>query len=293
MRSLRNALLIAGLAGAGLGYAQVPDVKIKAEFRAMYRSVRGEDSSLRWYDWTGRPSVVEIELALEPGYRAYVAERFQKIAGDPDDEQLDQYYIEDPGLWRIGKQAIPFGLGRILNEKARGARGDTSFLLGSQEIAGAVFDNGQDRLRGASVRIGNRIGASIEVGNNIAAQGSALSVLRKPEDSPGLGRGYRLAIGAHFRRSWGLYSLEAEGVALRNGHTALDKTRDISDIQFTLRADNRRSVSVAWTRDWRDTANFLRATGRFVLHRNVAIEPMVRLRNGRIFDAAITSVIKF
>lgn len=293
MRSLRSAFLIGGLAVAVSAFAQVPDVKIKAEFRAMYRSVRGEDSSLRWYDWTGRHSIVEIELGLEPGYRAYVAERFQRIAGDPDGEQLDQYYIEDPGLWRVGKQQIPFGIGRLLNEKARGARGDTSFLLGSQEITGSVFDNGQDRLRGASLRIGNRIGASLEVGSNIAAQASALSMLRKPEDSPGLGRGYRLAVGAHFRRSWGLYSVEAEGVALRNGHTALDTPKDVSDIQFTLRADNRRSVSLGWTRDWRDTANFLRATGRFVLHRNVAIEPMLRLRNGRVFDAAITSVVKF
>lgn len=259
----------------------------------MYRSVRGEDSSLRWYDWTGRHSVVEIELALEPGYRAFVSERFQKIRGDADDEQLDQYYIEDPGLWRVGKQAIPFGLNRVLNEKGRGARGDTSFLIGYQEITGAVFDNGRDRLRGASLRVGNRIGASLEIGENIAAQGSALTVLRKPEDAPGLGRGYRLAIGTHFRRAWGLYSVEFEGVALRNGQTALDEAMDVTDLQFTLRADSRRSLSFAWSRNWRDTANFLRATGRFVIHRNIALEPMVRLRNGRVFDAAITSVIKF
>lgn len=287
----RLAFLV--LAVATLGPAQVPDVKIKVEFRPMYRSVRGEDSSLRWYDWTGRHSVAEIELSLEPGYKVYFSERFQKIPGDVDNEQLDQYYIEDPGLWRVGKQAIPFGLNRILNEKARGARGDTSFLLGSQEISGAVFDNGSDRLQGAALRIGSRIGASIEIGNNIAAQGSALTLLRKPEDAPGAGRGYRLAAGSHIRRTWGQYSMEAEAVFLRNGHTNLDQDADISDLMFTLRPDNRRAVSIGWTRNWRDSENFLRATGRFVLHRNIALEPMIRFRNGRIFDAAITTVVKF
>lgn len=290
---MKSSAFLLLLALGTLAQAQIPDVKIKVEFRPTYISTRGADSSLRWYDWTGRHSVAEIELGLEPGYRAYFAERFQKIPGDVDNEQLDQYYVEDPGLWRVGKQAIPFGLNRILNEKARGVRGDTSFLLGSQEISGAFFDNGQKRLRGAVIRVGNRIGASLEVGNNIAAQGSALTLLRKPEDAPGSGRGYRLAIGTHFRRSWGKYSLEAEGVALRNGHTALDESADISDLFFTFRADNRRSVSLGWTRDWRDTDNFLRATGRFVMHRNVALEPMVRIRNGRLFDAAITTVVKF
>ena len=291
--AIPRSVLLLMLSLPVLALAQIPDVKIKVEFRPTYRSATGEDSSLRWYDWTGRHSLAEIELRLEPGYRAYFAERFQKIPGDPDNEQLDQYFVEDPGLWRVGKQQIPFGLNRVLNEKGLGARGDTSFLIGSQEISGAVFDNGTNKLRGASLRIGDRIGASIEVGDHIAAQASALSVLRRVEDAPGLGRGYRLAIGAHFRRTWGLYSVEAEGVALRNGHTALDPSADVSDVQFTLRADNRRSLSLGWTRDWRQSANFVRATGRFVMHRNVALEPMVRLRNGRVFDAAITTVVKF
>jgi len=290
---MRSSLAVLLTAITALTAAQVPDVKIKVELRPTYRSVRGEDSSLRWYDWTGKHSVAEIELSLEPGYRVYLAERFQKIPGDVDNEQLDQYYIEDPGLWRVGKQVIPFGLNRVLNEKAVGARGDTSFLLGTQEISGAFYDNGDGRLSGASLKIGDRLGASVQIGRNIAAQGSALTLLRKPEDAPGRGRGYRAAIGAHARRSWGKYSLESEAVFLRNGHSPLDQDADISDLMVTMRADSRRSISLGWTRDWRDSENFLRATGRFVLHRNVALEPMIRLRNGRIYDAAVTTVVKF
>lgn len=36
-------------------------------------------------------------------------------------------YVEDPGYWRFGKQALPFGKGAILDDRAMGVRLHTKF----------------------------------------------------------------------------------------------------------------------------------------------------------------------
>lgn len=290
---MRKLAVILALATVGATYAQIPDVKIKLDLRITYRSVRGEDSATKFYDWQGKHSLAMLEFRLEPGYRAFVAERFQKIVGDADNEQLDEYYIEDPGLWRVGKQVVPFGLGRLMSDKVRGARGDTNILIGSLPFAGALFDNGANRARGAVLRVGTRVGVSAAIGNNLGAQGSSLTPIRQPEDGPGPGRGHQFALGAHFKKSWPNGTIEIEGLALRRGETAGDPDADVTDILLTLKSDPGKTLGLGWARDWRTSSNFMRLVGRFQVHKNGALEPMVRLRNGAIYDAAVTMNVKF
>jgi hypothetical protein len=287
----RVVLLAIGL--VNLGSAQMPDVKIKLDLRMMYRSVRGEDSATKFYDWQGKHSLAMLEFRLEPGYRAFVSERFQKIVGNADDEQLDEYFIEDPGLWRVGKQTIPFGLGRLISDKVRGARGETNILIGSLPMAGIVFDNGTGRARGVALRAGDRIGVSAAIGNNLGAQSGSQTPIRRPEAAPGMGRGHQLALGAHYKKSWPNGTVEVEGVALRRGEATGDADADVTDVLITLKSDAARTIGFGWARDWQTSTNYIRVVGRFQVHKNGALEPMIRLSNGSIFDAALTMNVKF
>ena len=85
-----------------------------------------QPTTLRFYDSLAHPSTVALTFHLETGFRGYVSERLQKIPNDGDSEQLEQYYIEDPGIWRFGKQALPFGKESLLRMMGKAARGDAT-----------------------------------------------------------------------------------------------------------------------------------------------------------------------
>ncbi len=273
--------------------AQNPDVRIRSDIRLHYRSERLGDSSLRWYDPLGRHSLVSIEFGLEPGFRGFVSERLQKIPDNSDNEQLDEYYVEDPGLWRVGKQYMPFGKQRILNEAARGARGDTNLILESIPVAIAVCDNGSGRTRGIFARAGGRFGVSGAYGNHIGAQSTSLVGIRRPEDAKGFGRGYKAAVGVDYARKYGNLSMEGEVVALRAGMSSADIDKEVSELALGYTASKTVWLGLAWSRDWRESVGLLRAEGRIEPYRNLFIEPMVRMKNSRLFDVGISVRAKF
>ncbi len=148
-----------------------------------------------------------------------VAQRLQRIPNDGDEEQLDQYYVEDPGLWRLGKQYLPFGRGLLLRESGRAARGDTNLIFQNLPISAAICDNGRDRTRGVFGRVGSTVGVSFAVGNNIGIQGTSLNAVRRPEDNPGAGRGYKFALGVDGAKRFWIFTVQGEVLALRRGHT--------------------------------------------------------------------------
>lgn len=248
---------------------------------------------MRWYDQLGRHSLVSIEFGLEPGFRGFVSERLQKIPDNADNEQLDEYYVEDPGLWRVGKQYMPFGKQRILNEAARGARGDTNLVLESIPVVIAVCDNGSGRTRGFFARAGGRLGISGAYGNHIGAQSTSLVGVRSPEDAKGFGRGYKAALGIDYSRKFGNLTVELEAVALRSGMTPLDLDRELSELAFGYTAGKKVWLGLAWSRDWRESIGVIRAEGRIEPYRNFFLEPMVRMKNSEIFDVGISVRAKF
>lgn len=283
---------LAWCALAGLASAQSPDVRIKTDIRVNYRSIVNGDSALRWYDTLGRPSLVMVEFELEPGFKAHVAERFQKVRGDADEEQLYEYFVEDPGIWRVGKQMMPFGRNALIRDMGRGARGDTNLLFNRLPLAMAVADNGPGRVRGVYARVGSRLGFSGAIGSGIAAQSGSLTVVRRPEASPGKGRGHRLAVGIDYAQPVGDVRVQAEIVGLRRGQTALDRDTEISDLTLTYDLPKDWGVTVGWSREWRASRDMFRAEGHVEVYKNVFLEPIVRFRGGRMYDAGISLRVK-
>lgn len=281
-----SALGFLVLAVASVG--QTPDVKIRTDLRLHYRSERLGDSSLRWYDPLGRHSLVSVELGLEPGFRAFVSERLQKIKDNSDSEQLDEYYVEDPGLWRVGKQYLPFGRQKILRESARGARGDSNLILEHLPISAAIADNGSGRTRGVIGRIGGRFGVSVAYGNHFGAQSTSLVGVRRPEDANGFGKGYRFVFGADVSRKFGEFLVEAEGAVFRRGQTAADRDMEVTDVTIGYAPLKEVALSLGWARDWTQASNMFRIEGRLEVYRNVFVEPLVRFKDAQLFDAGIS-----
>lgn len=273
---------------SSLGVTQTPDVRIKTDIRMHYRSVRGADSALRWYDTLGRPSLVQVEFELEPGFKAFVSERFQKIRGDADEEQLYEYFVEDPGIWKVGKQMMPFGRNLLIRDMGRGARGDTNLLFDRLPLVMAVADNGPGRLRGVFVRLGSRLGFSGALGSGIGAQSNSLTLVRRPEHGPGKGRGHRLAVGVDYAQRIGDTTIRAEVVGLRRGQSPADTDTEVSDLSVIYDLPKDWGFTVGWSREWRAGFSLFRAEGQVEVYRNVFIEPIVRFRDGALYDAGVS-----
>lgn len=291
LRVLRSAALVWVFAAA-TAWSQVPDVQVKLDINLHYRTGRNEPTTIRFYDSLARPSTVALIFGLEPGFRAFVSERFQRIPNDGDPEQLEQYYIEDPGIWRIGKQILPFGKESLLRMPAKAARGDTTLAFRYIPVAIALCDEGEGLTRGVVGRIGSRLGVSFAVGRNIGISSTCLAVLRGPEGGLGKDRGYQQAYGVDYSRRFGDWRMQAEFVTLRQGETVQDNVREVSDVLFTLEPSKYRSVAFGWSKDWMGSVEMYRIEGHFWATRNVWIEPMVRYRNGRFFDLGVSLKVK-
>jgi hypothetical protein len=287
-----GAILAAFLTWAGAAQAQIPDLQVKLDVNLHYRSALNEPTTVRFYDSLARPSTVALIFMLEPGFRAYVSERFQRIPNDGDPEQLEQYYLEDPGIWRVGKQVLPFGKENLMRMTAKGARGETTLAFRYIPIVAAVCDDGEGLTRGIVGRLGSRLGVSFAVGRNIGIQSTCLAALRGPEGGLGKGHGFQQAYGVDYTRRFGAWGVQAEYVTLRRGETVGDVDRDVSDVLFTLEPSKYQKVTIGWSRDWRDTLDMYRIEGHFWATRNVWIEPMVRYRNGNFFDFGVSLRVK-
>lgn len=247
---MRAVSLICAIAFASLSWSQTPDVSLGARLHGTWL-VRGDQNLFRWYDAAGRPSTIELRLVLEPGYRMLVSQRLERYAGEADQDLLDEAYLEDPGLWRVGKQPLPFGLQATLNEKVMAVRGETRLLLDAAPISIAFADGGDGRQQGVFARGGREFGLSIARGSHIGIGSASLHPFRRAEESPGVGRGYELALGADYSISLGSVFVQAEWVSLRSGHTVHDRNRDLSQVKARLFTKGTRyEVNGTWARSW-------------------------------------------
>jgi len=285
------AVGILGLSTAVL--AQSPDVIIKTDLRLVYASERGGANSVRWYDIMGRYSTVSLSFTLEPGFKALVSERLQALEHTGDSELLDEYYIEDPGNWRLGKQYLPFGRGVLLREAGRAARGETSLFLEGLPVVLALCDSGPGQPRGAVGRIGGRIGISAAVGEHFATSASALTPIRRPEDAPGKGEGYRLIVGADFSKRLGSVMVQGEFASLRQGEGSRSPETDVSDLSFSIKPRPLTFVTVAWSRNWGSHTDFFRLEGSLPVYRGIALEPIVRMRGSSFWLGSVALRMKF
>jgi len=274
--------------------AQIPDVAPFIELHPAWQVRSTKKSLFNWYDPTGRYSLVGVRMILESGYRVYVAQRLQKVdtSGDPD--TVDEYYIESRGHWRIGKQYLPFGRRDIFRTTALAARLDTNLLLDQAPLAITVCDNGSGRTRGVVGRVGGVVGISAAIGNHFGIQATDMAQFRNLEDAPGIGRGYRLALGIDTLISAGSAQLTADWVSFRRGETSLDGNKDVSDLRlrFHIPDTNYRAV-MAWSRDWTDRRDFLITEIEIKGNEHITYIPMIRFDGLGFRDFAFTAVMRF
>ena len=289
----RRLLTLVCICLAGGVTAQTPEVAIFADLRPTLRVETGQTNRIRWYDLQGNYSVIGFYMILETGNRVKVTQRLEKIVGGGDPDNLDEYYIESRGNWRIGKQYLPFGQQNILRETAPALRYDTQLLFDAVPMHIAVADNGKDLTRGVVARIGREVGASVAVGNNFGIQGSSLTQFHRPEDALGKGRGYRTVYGLDGAfPAWG-NTVEGEWVYLRDGETDLDEDRNLTDVRFRFATPKTNYViTVAWSRSWNENRDIYRATAELPINAKVSWEPFIRFRGLDWKDFGLTARVR-
>lgn len=279
---MRTILVFAALAVSTLASAQIPDVIVKFDPIFHYRTDREGKTTFRAYDALGNYGTVGLSFTLEPGFLVLVSQRLQTIAGNADDDQLDQIFIEDRGLWRVGKQLMPFGQNHLLRESAYGARFETN--LGSDALPAslAACDSGSGRQRGLMGRIGSDLGVSFAVGDRFGIDASSFATLRPPEASPGRNRGFKEVYGGDFSRRYGNLEFSLEHVLLRAPETALDEKTEISDLLITFFGTDDRTISLGWSRDWSTSDTDFRVSGIFPVGGGAWIEPLLLTKSGKV-----------
>jgi hypothetical protein len=279
---------------AGAAMAQNPDIFINIDIRLQFLTGTNGPTFVRFYDNLGRHSTAAVTFYTEAGFQGFVSQKFAKIPHDADRDDLDQYYVEDEGIWRVGKQYLPFGSGRFLRDSVIAVRGDTQLILEGLQISVAACDNGSGRQRGIVGRLGSRLGLSFALGTHFGINATSFTLVRRPEDSPGVGHGYKSVFGIDYTKNAGsLFEFGGEVVLLLNGNTATDRDNAMFDLTGTLKADPRRQVTVGWTRDNGQRADFYRVVGVFTVSPKLVVEPILRYKRKDLFDAGVTLHFKF
>ena len=278
--------ILFGLSAAFAG-AQIPDVQVKADLGPTFRNETGGGSDVHWYDPFGRHSTVALLFALEPGFRAYISQKIERIRHDADPSQIDESYVEDAGVWRAGKQYLPFGQGRVLRESVLAVRSDTELFLRELPMTVAACDAGSGRQRGIVGRIGRSLGVSFALGQHFGIAGTSMTQARLPDEGPGIGEGYGKVIGIDASRKAGPLLLSGEFVLFRSGSNN-SEDRDFLDLTATLQPTMTRSLTLGYSLATHPGIRSLRLQGSFLATDNVWVEPWVRTRNGHMFDTGVS-----
>lgn len=276
-----------------MAFGQTPQVAIYADLRPTWFVETKQVNRIRWYDPHGQYSVVGFHIVLETGNIVKVTQRLEKIDNDGERDTLDEAFIESRGLWRVGKQYLPFGQQNILKESVPALRYDTQLLFDAIPISLAVSDNIDGYTRAVVARVGGDLGVSVAFGDHIAIQGSSLSQFRRPQDAPGRGHGYQRAVGLDTKYGWGGGVLEAEWVLLSDGNTPEDEDQNLSDLRFRFTTKGTNFVTVlAWSRSWTDQRDWYRAFIEVPVSKNVVWEPFVRFSGLGWQDFGLTARIR-
>ncbi|HWD38442.1 MAG TPA: hypothetical protein VG944_06310 [Fimbriimonas sp.] len=274
-------------------WGQVPDVRIKFDLIGSYYNLPTGPQTLKLYDPLGDASAVQLSFSLEPGLRAFVSERLQAIPNDPSRDPFEQYYVEDEGIWRLGKQYLPFGSGRLIRENVLAARGETNLLFENLNIVAAICDGGPGAQRGIVGRIGNRLGFSFALGQHFGISPTSLDVVRNPESSPGVGRGWNQMVGLDGSKSSGRFLTEGEIVWLHGPDSAQDSDLAISDLGEVYHFDKTHSLEAGWSRRLSDRLDVYRLLVNVPIDKRSTIVPMIRFHDGRLFDFSVTVRARF
>ena len=290
---MRVILGIAGLLIASGATAQIPDIKIHLDLTASLRVQQNSTSLFQFYSVMGRPSTVSLSFYTQQGFRAFISEKLQRLPGETNGDPFDEYYFEDEGIWRVGKQYLPFGSGRILHESVLAVRGDTNLIVEGVPASFAICDGGKGYQSGVVSRIGSMIGVSAAVGRHFGIAATSLDDLRRPEDAPGQGRGYRDAFGADASRRLAHWTFRAEAIKFQMSESPLDRDFSVFELSAALNPARGESTNFAWTRQAPRRKDFYRVSGSYEIAKHVSFEPMIRFRDGSLFDLTAEVRLRF
>lgn len=274
---MRRTTFLGLLSLASLSVAQDPNVTFRVHLTENYFSNQRAPSRLRLYDSQGKMSVVGFGVNLETGYFVLVTERLQKIPRNRDTSHMEDLYIEDPGLWRVGRQSVPFGQG-LVQERANGVSVSSRPLGGRFPVVLMAFDNGPREARGLVARSGNNVGgASLAYGERMFRASTNFCATRHLEE-PIAGPGYRIALSMDgvFHLPVGHIEAEAGVFRGRKGTPPLDLT----DIRYVLERGGLEVFAIGWARDWRKTRDQFRLGNEFGLTRNLSLQAQLRFSGG-------------
>lgn len=290
MRTFLTSLL---LVVAGVCFAQTPDVRVKLDGIGSFRTSDFGPASWRYYSLFGRPSVVAIRFTLETGFTGLISQKLQRIPHDGDPDQIDQAYIEDEGIWRVGKQVIPFGSGDILRDSVLAARTDTTLIVERVPLSAAICDSGAGRQRGLVGRIGpHSYGFSFAVGQHFGCSGASLTQIRLPNETGGIGHGWSDAYGADVTRKSGEATWRAEYVNLKNGGKSTDLDVSLFDVSVLLRESSGDTLLFGFTRENQSDIRIFRIQASTSFAPKVFAEPYIRFRNARLWDLGVELHVK-
>ncbi|MBL8059931.1 MAG: hypothetical protein JNK63_04345 [Chthonomonas sp.] len=233
-----RAIALSMLFACALAHAQMPDFSIYTDLRMQVHSSEG-DVRPRLFDPFARISTVRLAMIFEGFYRLSLSERFTRIPSDNSSNQLEHFYVELPGVWRLGHLDTKFGRGWLIREYGLGGEFNTNLLIDNLPITIAAIDDGGSRSRGVIGRVGGKVGLSFGSGHHLAASGTSLAAIRRPEEAPGLGRGYDLLFGLDAAASWRDFRVLFEYAGLRRGSSPLDEDEDVLDLEFAYRKNER------------------------------------------------------
>lgn len=290
---LRAYLCLLCFACACVNQGQQPQVSVNLDLWPTVRAERDGKFRFHWYDDAGHHSVVSVTMLTEVGFRAFVSQRLELIAGDADNEYLNEFYVEDTGYWRVGKQLLPFGLESLEREMVTAARADTRFALGGWPLKIAWCGGNVGLPTGYVARVGGAFGLSIASGRHFGVSGLSFQEVRRPEDSPGRGRGYRELYGADFTRQLGSLRLQSEWVRTRRGHSVEDADNDYLLVRLVYTLNGERSLALTLARDFDSGSDYYRLRHSLLVQDRLDAYQQVRWRNGSITEASLGLRIRF
>ena len=280
-------LFVAVLPIVSFAQERAPDAAFRVDVNFNNNIASGKGNRFRWYDPLGRHSTVGFGLNLESGYYVLVTERLQRISNDHDRDQLDEVYIEEPGLWRVGRQYLPFGSQIIIRESGMAIKVEASRVGQKFPLTMAVVDSGPKQSKGAVGRLGPaNYGLSLAYGQHFARSSTSLAVVSNVEDlRPG--EGYRLIVGGDGTIRLKTLDIHLEHVLLRRGNTAADLAMDVSDLKLTPRSSGGTKFSIAWSREWVTKVDLYRVESEVPISKNLSMRSLVRFQRGSWKDLSI------
>lgn len=283
--------IFAGVALFGAAQAQLADVRFRGDLS--FGLIQGDGLRSRAYTPLGRFSTLGIQALLPVGVKVNVFQRVSNLVNDVDDDGFDEYSIEDPGSWKVGKQYLPFGGGLLMRETVLAARVDSALIFEGLPLAIAIVDQGIRKQYGVSARLGSKgLGVSAAVGRHFGINGTALAVINRA--SVGEGSGWQRMFGADWNRRFGRFNARIEGVILR-GAQGISEEQEFVDVQvgYDLGVGRRHSVSLGVTREVGSDHTFYRLVGVYTAQKGVQLESTLRQTSNSFVDFSVFLRIKF